>query len=158
MGLRDLELPTAEITVSDTGSFRVRGLSLADMSSLVNKHGKIIGVLFDKIRDEMVQRSEVTAADVQYYAKMLFDEAPDVVANAIALAADEPDMGEKVKGLRFTVQLIALEQVILLTFANEAELKKLVEIVTQWLGKINSEAEKLRNLPSLVGSGESEGK
>lgn len=158
MGLRDLELPTAEITVSDTGSFRVRGLSLADMSSLVNKHGKIIGVLFNKIRDEMVQRSEVTAADVQYYAKMLFDEAPDVVANAIALAADEPDMGEKVKGLRFTVQLIALEQVILLTFANEAELKKLVEIVTQWLGKINSEAEKLRNLPSLVGSGESDGK
>lgn len=155
MGLRDLELPTAEIKVSDTGSFHVRGLSLADMSSLVNKHGKIVGVLFDKIRDEIVQRSEVTTADVQYYAKMLFDEAPDVVANAIALAADEPDMGEKVKGLRFTVQLIALEQVILLTFANEAELKKLVEIVTQWLGKINSEAEKLRNLPSLVGSGES---
>lgn len=158
MSLRDLELPTAEIKVSDTGNFCVRGLSLADMSSLVNKHGKIIGVLFNKIRDEMVQRSEVTSADVQYYAKMLFDEAPDVVANAIALAADEPDMGEKVKGLRFTVQLIALEQVILLTFANEAELKKLVEIVTQWLGKINSEAEKLRNLPSLGGSGESDGK
>lgn len=158
MGLRDLELPTAEIKVSDTGTFCVRGLSLADMSSLVNKHGKVIGVLFDKIRDEMVQRSEVTAADVQDYARMLLKEAPDVVANAIALAADEPDMGEKVKGLRFTVQLIALEQVILLTFANEAELKKLVEIVTQWLGKINTEAEKLRNLPSLVGSGESDDK
>lgn len=158
MSLKDLELPTATIQVSDTGNFCVRGLSLADMSSLVNKHGKIVGVLFNKIRDEMVQRSEVTAADVQYYAKMLFDEAPEVVANAIALAANEPDMGEKVRGLRFTVQLIAIEQVILLTFANEAELKKLVEIVTQWLGKINVEAEKFRDLPFHVGSGESVGK
>lgn len=33
MSLKDLELPVAQVQVSDTVSFTVRGLSLADISS-----------------------------------------------------------------------------------------------------------------------------
>lgn len=160
MSLKDLELPVAQVQVSDTVSFTVRGLSLADISVLLNSNGKELGMIFNKVRDELQGRADgITANDVQYFAKMLFDKAPDLVAKAIALAADDPGESEKIKRLRFTVQIIAIQEVLRLTFTTEAELKKLVEIVIQWLGKINSEAERITSsLPSLVGSGESESK
>ncbi len=160
MSLKDLELPSAKVQVSDEVFFTVRGLSLSDISVLLNSHGKELGMIFEKVKDELQGRSEgITANDVQYFAKVLFDKAPDMVARAIALAADDPGEEDKIKRLRFTVQIIAIQEVLRLTFTTEAELKKLVEIVIQWLGKINSEAERITSsLPSLVGSGESESK
>ena len=160
MSLKDLELPSAKVQVSDEVFFTVRGLSLSDISVLLNSHGKELGLIFQKVKDELQGRSEgITANDVQYFAKVLFDKAPDMVAKAIALSADDPGEEDKIKRLRFTVQIIAIQEVLRLTFTTEAELKKLVEIVIQWLGKINSEAERITSsLPSIVGSGESENK
>ena len=160
MSLKDLELPEARVQVTDEVFFTVRGLSLSDISVLLNSHGKELGLIFNKVKDELQGRSDgITANDVQHFARVIFDKAPDLVAKAIALAADDPGEEDKIKRLRFTVQIIAIQEVLRLTFTTEAELKKLVEIVIQWLGKINSEAEHLtKSLTSIIGSGESENK
>ena len=160
MSLKDLELPEARVQVTDEVFFTVRGLSLSDISVLLNSHGKELGLIFNKVKDELQGRSDgITANDVQHFARVIFDKAPDLVAKAIALAADDPGEEDKIKRLRFTVQIIAIQEVLRLTFTTEAELKKLVEIVIQWLGKINAEAEHLTSrLTSIVGSGESENK
>lgn len=125
MALKDLFVPTVTIKTSG-GEFAVRGLSLNDILRLVEKHRASMNTLFQKF----VQSGEdLGLENSAQMGAVLVESAPDVAAEIIALAADEPDQLETVKSLSFPVQLDTLEQIGRLTFEAAGGPKKVVETV-----------------------------
>lgn len=157
MGLKDLELPKSDVQISDNAKIVVRGLSSSDFSKLINKFGPTLVSLFDTLKDRF-DGGDIDGEDIATVAQLALQAAPDLVAEVIALAADEPDQVEAAKRLRVSVQIEALEKILNLTFTSEAEVKKSVEIVTGWLQKINGSAQGIKHSLSSVGFGESESK
>ncbi len=124
--LSDLRLPTKEVPVGDDQHLTVRGLSFSDLSDIWHDHAPVLEKLYTK---HIVEREEMPPAD--QLAKSLIAEAPGVVARIIAHANDEPESVEIVEKLPGIVQISALVEIAGLTFHSEAEVKKLLETVTQ---------------------------
>jgi hypothetical protein len=70
---------------------------------------------------------------------------PEAVTDIIAIGADEDftEIREIVRRLPVGVQLDALSKIIGLTFTGDAEVKKLVEIVTRMAEQVQLNMEKL---------------
>lgn len=130
--LRDYQLPTIDVALSESATFPVRGLAVEDISRLVQRHAPALQLAFNKFlamrSDDSLKES--TLADL---LSMFLSDFPDAVADVIALAADEPAQAEKVRKLPFGVQFAALEAVAVLTFTSEAEVKKTIETITRAL-------------------------
>lgn len=152
MTLKSLVVATATVKTSG-GEFTVRGLSLTDILFLVSKHRAAMKALFDKF---VKGQSDVALESYSNLGAALIESAPDVAAEIIALAADEPEEIETVKRISFPAQIEALERIGDLTFAAEGSPKKVVETVIRVL----SGATNLLNdhLTSKVGSMVSAGK
>jgi hypothetical protein len=130
MGLRDYELPSETVKIDEKGSFLVRGISFEDISRLVQAHGPVLAMVYAKfttLKDGEGLRPETLGKLVT----SVMDQFPEAVADMIAIAAEERDQAAKIRRLPVGVQLDAIEKIIRLTFSGEAELKKVVEIVTR---------------------------
>jgi len=130
--LADYELPTKTVEIDAANSFTVRGLDFSDLVRLTHRHGPILGILYSRvieIRDHGGEK--LTPEGLGGMIAAAAAEFPDLVADLIATAAGEPGQVDKVRKLRFPVQMDAIHQIIGLTFVGEHELKKLMEIVTE---------------------------
>lgn len=151
--LGDLVLATAEVKTPG-GSFSVRGLALADVMMISQSFGPQAAMLFTKV----INKEKILEADVRTILMDLLPQAPDMLALAIALAADEPDMVSKVRKLQPQYQLAALESIFQLTFEGEAELKKFMESIIRMLVGATGLVEQMRLPLSEAGFGELDAK
>lgn len=138
MSLKDLALPTRTVTLSRAAggvTVDLRGLSFADFGYLAEQHGPIMSGLFAEL---VAKGDEISTETVGLALKSLAMTAPTIAAQAIALAADELEMADRVVKLGMADQVTMLEAVFDLTFSSEAELKKLVEVVTRALTGLNT--------------------
>lgn len=128
MALSDIPLLTTEITVNGT-TVTLRGLSLVDMMQVVPRFGSQIALVFGKV----YAGTTVDGDSVIELAKALATEAPELVAEILALASDEytPKAISIAAKLPFTKQIEMLEAVYNNTFASEADVKKLQEVITR---------------------------
>lgn len=140
-GINELDLESAVETVMlPKGEFfTVRGLALSDISRLIRVRAHDIEGFFQKF---MVEREQVMSSlDPQVASKMsatkfgtdLLTKAPDLAAEIIACASDEPTLAHKVKRMPFPTQLDALEKITALTFIEEEGAKKAIETVMRAL-------------------------
>lgn len=135
MGLRDIKLPSDTVQVTDDQSFVVRGLGFREITELVETYQPVIAPLFE----EMTALRGGGEADVSAFMKTagftILKTAPDLVAQMIAIASNDPDPEGVAAANRLPppVQVDAVERIFLLTFRTEAERKKMVETVIRWI-------------------------
>jgi len=126
MSLKSLRLPEAKVELPD-GGFVVRGLSLNDVSILVQRHGKRLNELYQ----QFTEQGDLTTETVAAFALPLLKSAPEIAAELIACAAGDPDDAEIAGRLPFPVQIDALEKIAILTFEAGGGPKKLLETVVR---------------------------
>lgn len=125
MGLKHLTVPEATVKTPG-GDFTVRGISLDDISYLVARHGKAIGMLYSKVEgnseSDMDIGSVITPA-LQY--------APELLADVIACATGDKDDAAIARSLPMPVQVDAVEKIADLTFSASGGFSNFVETVTR---------------------------
>lgn len=109
MAIKDFVLPTSEVQLPGGGSFAVRGLSLEDITILVSMHGPVMEEFFKKY-------SNSGQADTMQVGMSMLSQAPVLVAQLIAIAADASDQVELVRKMPLVVQQDALEKIAKMTF------------------------------------------
>ncbi len=139
MGLRDFTPTTETIPLPGDDSFVVRGLALEDITVLVGNHYDTAARLFDKYVSEAATDAASAAlpsanfgeGDMRGVALDALKEAPTLLAEVIARAADEPDLVAQVRLLPLGVQVAAVEAIIRLTLEAEGGMEKLVETINK---------------------------
>jgi len=132
MGLKDLQLPTANVEIPG-GNFAVRGLSPVEIEQLVREHRATLGALFDQLKGQLADPE----IDVMSTGAELLVQAPELMARIICTAADEPDAIDVALRLPTSVQFAALGKIAALTFTVEGDLGKLVATVLTKIGGLN---------------------
>lgn len=110
--------------------FDVRAISLPDVAMLISVHDDAISLIVSMVRenknafemDDVTQIGDATALLIGN----LIRESPLLVANLIAICADEPSMMSTASRLPITVQLDAVSKIAKLTFTDLASVKKLM--------------------------------
>ena len=126
----------ARATVEFTGgSFQVRGLSLDDVSILMRSHLPDVEALVGML-SESNGGGNIEVGQVMQHAITLVKEAPGLVANLIALAADEPDLVDKARALALPIQVRAIETICNLTFDEAGGPKKFFESLVHLLSSL----------------------
>ena len=146
MGLKDLVIPTETIKTSG-GEFTVRGLSFTDILQLAGKYFPIMSELFDQFAGASIDN--ISEAQKRGIAATLVREAPDAVAEVIALASGEMD-AETIaiaKSLTGPTQIEALNKIGRLTFVSEDDLGKAVAAVVQMMQGAGKTIAHLHNVP-----------
>lgn len=132
-------MPLSEYTVPKEvvpfpgGSFEVRAISLPDVAILIDVHEYAITLIVDKIqnRKELLQKGideqndDAVQTVVIDLMSELVREAPILIANLIAICADERDSLDNASKLPITSQIDALTKIAKLTFTDLASVKKL---------------------------------
>lgn len=153
MGLRDYEIPALSVPITEKVSFDVRGISFEDISRLVQRHGPVCVMVYQQFVESKVKfglRPEVLGQ----LLTMAMEKFPDAVSEMIALAADDVEQIAKVRKLPVGVQIDAIYKIIGLTFTSEADVKKLVEIVTRMAVSVTANMKSLTDqTPSDSGNG-----
>lgn len=124
MALADYK-PLRSVVAFNGGEVSVRGLALQDVSVLMHHHLADINVLVEALGAEV--KNEITSTLIAQHAVTLIKEAPGLVANLIALAADEPDQVDTVRSMGMAVQIRIIEQIAKLTFDEAGGPKKFAE-------------------------------
>ena len=131
-GVREIKLPGGK-----GKSFTVRGLALSDISNLLRARSTDIEAFFIKFSQG---QEKAIVGDPKYahnlatkFGSDLLGTAPDLAADIIAYASDEPTRAHIVRKLPFPVQIEALEAIAELTFTEEDTLKKVVATVTKFM-------------------------
>lgn len=155
MGLKDYVVPTRTIPLPGDQNMVVRGLSFNDISALVIDHGPRLLLVFNSVY-EKAKAKTLTGGDVAGFIQETLTRSPELVAQIIAMAADEPGQAAQAAKLPPVVQMEAMQEIVALTFVSEAEVKKLVEIVTKAMEQTGDLMTTL-NSPSNGGSGASAG-
>lgn len=110
----------------------VQGLSLEHVAVLVREHLPDL----EAVADLFQQGGGVEAFSVQDWKKLalpFITQAPGLVANVIAVAANEPKAAPTVQSWPMSMQLRALVDIFDLSFAEIGEVKKAVELVVALL-------------------------
>lgn len=105
-------------------AIRLRGLNTEDITYLVSKNRTNVeaGVLLFK-RAETALVSQNKLDDL---VLLLLREAPELVAEVISVASDQPHLVETARTLPFSVQASALHKVFVLTMVEADGLKNLL--------------------------------
>src|SRR5690606_9829538 len=130
MALKDIIAPEREIKFMDT-SFTVGALDLTLVLLLLKARMPEAKSLFDEAK----RKGLVDNPDPMSIALMLMQLAPDFVAEAVAMAAGEPDMADKVRKLPVGTQLEAIDAIMDLTFEAEGGVKKFGETLVRLVQK-----------------------
>ncbi|PZR90340.1 MAG: hypothetical protein DI537_19180 [Stutzerimonas stutzeri] len=112
------------------GEISVRGLSVPDLSILVQTHRDTAKELYERFTG-IRKEDAITIEHAGTIASELITTAPAIVAHVIALAADVPDQFEEVVHLPIDVQAKALEDIARLTFAMEGGATGFLETLTR---------------------------
>jgi len=118
-----------DVTIPGNSGFQVRGISLPDVSLLIDLHEYLISGIAEKVRnrkdlingDDPVMVNEAMA-DLM---SELIRESPLLVGHIISICSDEPDTYNQAMSLPITVQIDALTKIAGLTFTDLASVKKL---------------------------------
>ena len=123
-----IKVPTVNVD-TPAGSIEVHGLTLNNIHTLMSRHRKALEGVFSK-----ASAPDVTPAEV---LQETLKEAPALVADAIALAADGDDEDAREIEKLPAASLVALAtEVIKLTVVGESELETLVRAVQEVMGMI----------------------
>jgi hypothetical protein len=122
----------------DGDTFAVRALSLNDVMALSTQYGPALAGLYQKFIKSAVDGDELGGMDLALIGKTLVESSPDLAVAIIAYGAGEPKEIENAKTLPFPTQLEALQAIFEFTFASEADVKKVLEIVTVAMEKTTS--------------------
>lgn len=121
--------PKVEVVNFPGGSFNVRSISLPDVAVLIDVHEYAITAIVEKVssrRDDFNSQDEEQIKDaVVDILGDLIRESPILVANLIAICADERNAMDSASKLPITVQIEALTKIAELTFTDTASVKKL---------------------------------
>jgi hypothetical protein len=139
MGLRDFAPATETIQLPGGDTFVVRGLALEDITVLLRSHYDTAAKLFDKYvnaaatdaANAALPEADFGSGGMRSVALEALQEAPTLIADVIAQAADEPELAPLVKRLPLGTQIEAAEAVIRLTLEAEGGLEKLIETVNK---------------------------
>lgn len=154
MKLSDLRLPEETVQLPGGESFAVRGVSLQDTIALVRHHGPALSNLFNQITSGKDVRIDAMLS----VATTLLEQAPEMVAELIALASGEstPEAVAGAARLPLPVQLDALEKIGKLTFFAEGGLGKFAETVIRVMQGTSGAINELQlPSPSKAGSASS---
>lgn len=140
-GLSDLDFEdiTRSIKLPNGKEFTVRGIALSDISRIVRTNTHDIQGFFMKFMGE--RETALQSADPKFaslgmatkFGNSLLSGAPDLAADIIATASDEPHLAHKVRQMPFPAQLEALEAIAELTFNGEDGIKKAGEAIIRML-------------------------
>lgn len=132
MGLNNYT-PERHEFVLKGGSFHVRGLSLEDVSRLVNHHLPDLEALFDLFSSGQLDSD----SNLRPLVMSLVREAPGLAANLIALASDEPDSAKQAATLPAPVQIDAILKIGDMTFSEVGGIKKGMEGIAALLKRVD---------------------
>lgn len=138
MGLKDLSLPTSNVSLPNGESFDVRGVNLTDITVLIRHHRPALVEFFNST---ISGNGEVNLDSPMVLLEGALTALPEVAAELIALAADSPESALIASRLPFPVQFDALEKIAVLTFEAEGGPKKVMETVIRAIQGINSLAQ-----------------
>ena len=151
MSLKNITIPERTIQIGE-GEISVRGISLSDLMTIVNVYGPQASMAFAKVQGS----KSLDARDVRALIGSVATEFPDMVAAAMALAAEsyDPDTVTLLKRIPFHKQLEVIEAIFHLTFTQEGEIKKLLESLTEMMTEVSGALEAIKS-PSPIGTGAS---
>jgi hypothetical protein len=153
-------MPFVNVTIAteaveyNGGTIEVRGVSVADMMAAVRVHGPVMAMIFAKVQD----RSDL-GLDAESFQRVMgevMQEAPEVVAAIIALAADEYNEAGLDMAGKFPapVQIELAMAIFRMTFESESMLEKLVESVIEMMAGISGTLNKVTLPGSIAGIGD----
>lgn len=125
MSLKELTIPSAPVQTPG-GEFSVRGLSLDDLTYILQRHAVEVSRVISVIE---AKRGEIGNDLISELAVGLIQSAPAVVAEIIAVASGNPGEAAYARTLPFPVQLDAIEKIGNLTFEVSGGPKKVLEAV-----------------------------
>jgi hypothetical protein len=139
--------PATHVIQLKGAPFYVRGLSLEDITYLVNNHLPDL----EKISDLYEQHTQNVFTDEAMKKLMLrlLSELPAVASEIIACAADAPGEGTKVRKYPAPVQIESLFVIARLTFEEVGGVKKFIEHLSSTMGDLLS-PEKMQVLKKLT--------
>lgn len=126
--LTELGYPTEDISFPGGKTLPLRGLALDDILKLARLHGPALAELYNRI---MADPDGFSLSDTKSVVMDLMDSAPAVVADIIALAADEPSAAPMARKMVFSKQLECMTAIGRLTFQTEEDVKKALEAIIQ---------------------------
>lgn len=124
MGLKNLVIPEVAIKVPGNDDLVVRGLGIDSVMFLVRHHRETLEVLFSKS-----QSGEITAENAEQLAVEMISSSGVMCAMIIACGAGEPDAWQQAMQLPVSIQVEALFQIGVLTFAAEGGVEKFMQTV-----------------------------
>lgn len=128
MALSDFQVARKPVLFRGEPLIAVRGLALNDISYLIRDHLDQLNKLFD-LYDKPETR-ETALAESAKFALHIVKEAPELVAQMIVLASDEPQENiEIARKLPLPVQVEAVRAIIELTFEEAGGAKKFLDSV-----------------------------
>ena len=149
-------VPTRTVTVPIPGktqeewpSFDVRGISLPDLSYLMQKHGATLATLYSKYAKGDINIDDGMADDA---VAALVGELPDMFADVIARVSDGALDQSTAGNLPLPVQVDAVMSIGELTFAGEGALEKFLTAAAKMLDGLATVMAKA-NTPLPSGSG-----
>ena len=153
MGLRDYAVPTATIKIDEKTDFLVRGISFEDMTKIVIRHGPMCVMAYQEFT-EFKGKHGLRPEALGHFVTTGVGKFPEAIVDIIAIAADEDSAEVRaiIRKLPVGVQIDAIHNIVGLTFAGEADVKKLVEIVTRMAVSVKDEIIALTE-PSGSGNG-----
>jgi hypothetical protein len=139
MGLRDVVIPRATITIPNGGSFAVRALSPNDALQLYYRHAGQLSYLFEIFAKKAAAdgTGNITPDQIVVAGSGLIAETPSIMAEVISIAAGEDpgntaEFDDAVKVvLQFPagVQMEALGKIAELTFTSDMPPGKFLSLV-----------------------------
>lgn len=147
MALADYSVPKRDVPLPGGNSFAVRGFSLEDITSLIDRHGPAVRKFFDDYSEngQMKADADPIAAIID-----VLRQAPDLAAFIIARGADELNMMPKIKQLPIAVQVEALRTIADLSFEVSGGPGNFIETVVGLMRGLGSAAS--QRSASMIGS------
>lgn len=136
MALKDITIPTSEVSVGTGGSFAVRGLSTSDIQHLVRNHGTILKKLFSEyMSGELNSLEQLELGPV---LREILTRAPEMVCDVINVAADgDKEDAKIISRLPSAVQVQALGAIFSLTLTTEGDLGNALDSAVGLIGALN---------------------
>lgn len=123
MSLRDYVIATQTITLQGEQKLSIRALGFDDIQHLlINKQG-LIDTALKLFGESGFNPDNADSQQVREFGATLLATLPDLVGELIAIAADEPDLGEKAKRLPAPAALEALMGIYDMTFTEPDSVK-----------------------------------
>lgn len=124
MGLKNLVIPEVAIKVPNNDDLVVRGLGIDSVMFLIRHHRDMLEDLFNK-----TQSGEIDLGNAEKFAVNLISESGVLCGMIIACGAGEPENWQLAMQLPVSIQVEALYQIGVLTFAAEGGVEKFMQTV-----------------------------